>query len=236
MAACSSPACSGGAEAHQQTHTTHPNNGVTTSSARSTPPPLLRFGIIGWSEPSLQKCGRFFPPNCRTGPQRLRHCASKFPCLEVDTSHYAIPTERVVGEWLRTTREFAGFKFHVKVFGMFTMRRVPFGTLPYQVRNLMLAVRSFQSQAQIRWEDLTAEAKRVLWEVQNQRLRVLSDAGRLGCVVFQFQLDFSPSDAARAWISYCRRNLGADFKMAVEFRARSWYCLLYTSPSPRDRG
>ena len=87
----------------------------------------------------------------------------------------------------------------------------------------MEALRPRDSQANIRWEDLTLEARKVLWEVQNARLQLLHDAGRLGCVVFQFQLDFSPSDACRDWIEYCRKNLGKNFTMAVEFRDRGWY-------------
>lgn len=48
-------------------------------------------------------------------------------------------------------------------------------------------------------------------------------AGRLGCVVFQFQLSFKPSAANKAYVLRCRSMLRADVAMAVEFRSRAWF-------------
>lgn len=151
--------------------------------------------------------------------------ASKFPCVEVDTTHYAIPSERNVKEWLRATKDFDNFKFHVKIFGMFTMKRVKFGTLPWQVRNILSATRSYDSQAMVKWDDLSTEAKRTLWHVQNERLQLLRDAKKLGCVLFQFQLDFGPTEKSRSWVEYCRQQLDEQCLMAVEFRDRAWFKL-----------
>jgi uncharacterized protein YecE (DUF72 family) len=192
----------------------------TSPSSKS---PLLRFGLISWTDETLVQCRKFYPSTCKTSVQRLRHYAASFGCLEVDTSFYAIPTPSVVSDWVAATRSFAGFRFHIKIFSMFSQRRVPFGTLPFQVRAMLEATRAYDSRAIVRWDDLSPEARQMLWAVQNERLQTLCDADRLGCAVMQFQLDFKPGDATRAWVAECRRNLSSHFKLAVEFRDRSWF-------------
>ncbi len=41
-------------------------------------------------------------------------------------------------------------------------------------------------------------------------------------VIFQFQLSFSPSDASRQHVEWCRRQLCSAYRMGVELRDRRW--------------
>jgi len=43
----------------------------------------ILVGTASWTEPTLLKSGRFYPPDARTPEQRLRHYASQFPVVEV---------------------------------------------------------------------------------------------------------------------------------------------------------
>lgn len=48
-------------------------------------------------------------------------------------------------------------------------------------------------------------------------------SGKLGCVVFQFHLSFTPSEANKRHVEWCRSRLDSSIDMAVEFRSRAWF-------------
>ena len=48
-------------------------------------------------------------------------------------------------------------------------------------------------------------------------------AGKLGSVLFQFHLTFSPTAGNKQHVEWCRSRLHADITMAVEFRNRAWF-------------
>lgn len=77
-------------------------------------------GTCGWSDSSIVKCGRFYPGSVKTTEDRLRHYSRFFPCVECDSSNYAIPSPAVVEKWIKCVP--AGFKFHFKAFGFFTRK------------------------------------------------------------------------------------------------------------------
>ena len=77
-------------------------------------------GTCGWSDSSIVKCGRFYPGSVKTSEDRLLHYSRFFPCVECDSSNYAIPSPAAVEKWLKCVP--AGFKFHFKAFGFFTRK------------------------------------------------------------------------------------------------------------------
>lgn len=90
------------------------------------------MGTCGWSDPSLLKCGRFYPSSVKSAEERLAYYSSQWPCVEVDTSTYAIPRAESTKKWIDATSP--GFTFHVKAFGLFCSGSAPASTLPYEVR------------------------------------------------------------------------------------------------------
>ena len=187
----------------------------------------LLCGLIGFTDDSLVKCGRFYPSSCKTGSDRLKHYCSKFPIVEIDTSHYAIPSQRVVEDWVKSASAYNNFKFHLKAYGMFTLRQMAFGQLPHEIRDGLstsFSGKAFGRSQSIPWETVLNKGfAQVLWGVFNGRVRLLQKKNMLGLVLFQFQLDFVPNGKNRRWVEYCRTQLPVGTKMGVEFRCRDWY-------------
>ena len=77
-------------------------------------------GTCGWSDPTILQCGRFYPAWVKTAEDRLRHYSTVFPCVECDSSNYAIPSRQRVERWLSCVPQ--GFIFHFKAFGFFTRK------------------------------------------------------------------------------------------------------------------
>lgn len=77
-----------------------------------------------------------------------------------------------------------------------------------------------------------------LWVRMNEVIGVLHEGGALGCVMFQFHASYAASAENTAYVAECRRRLRADYRMAVEFRSRSWYAAtppvaVYVPPTER---
>ena len=184
----------------------------------------LLCGLIGFTDESLIKCGRFYPSSCKNGSERLKHYCSKFPIIEIDTSHYAIPSRRVVETWVKSASGYKNFKFHLKAYGMFTLQQMSFGQLPYEVRDQIATVsvgKSFGRSQTVSWRTLTKHGiEEQLWSIFNDRVRLLERNNMLGLILFQFQLDFVPTKSNRQWVEYCRSRLPQGVKMGVEFRCR----------------
>ena len=144
----------------------------------------LRQGLCGFSDSSLARCGRFYPPHAARGSSvaKLRHYASVFSCLEIDTSAYAIPTTARVKEW--TAAVPPGFLFHMKVFSLWTGRAIPTNTLPREAVALLPS--DMAQRPQVALADLPAAVVAKCWQRQHAVLDVLADAGKLGVVVVQF--------------------------------------------------
>lgn len=59
----------------------------------------ILVGTASWTDKSLIACGRFYPPEVKTPQARLRHYASIFPLVEVDSSYYAMPSAAMAQLW-----------------------------------------------------------------------------------------------------------------------------------------
>lgn len=52
---------------------------------------MVRVGICFFAEKSLVQSGEFYPPETKTSEARLRHYASRYNTVEVDSTYYAVP-------------------------------------------------------------------------------------------------------------------------------------------------
>ena len=52
----------------------------------------ILVGTASWTDKSLIDSGKFYPPEAKSPEARLRHYASLFPMVEVDSSYYAMPS------------------------------------------------------------------------------------------------------------------------------------------------
>jgi uncharacterized protein YecE (DUF72 family) len=54
----------------------------------------ILVGTSSWSDKSLIESGNFYPEDVKTPEARLKYYAAQFPIVEVDSSYYAIPSEK----------------------------------------------------------------------------------------------------------------------------------------------
>src|SRR3990172_4545168 len=78
----------------------------------------ILIGTASWTDPTLIKSKRFYPPEANTPEERLQFYASQFSLVEVDSSYYALPSERNAALWVQRTPDH--FVFDVKSFALFT--------------------------------------------------------------------------------------------------------------------
>ena len=185
------------------------------------PTPLrVYFGTCGWTEPGLISCKRFYPSGIRDPIDRLRFYARKLPSVEIDTTNYAFASEANLVQWCNATP--SAFVFHMKVFSFFCTRAVDPSTLPRDFRTVWLTPSQTQERL-LRATDMPPGLIDALWARQLRAAQLLHDSGKLGCLVMQFQANFLPSTTNAAYIAECSRRIGSVFRVAVEFRSRSWY-------------
>lgn len=148
-----------------------------------------------------------------------------WPAVEVNSSNYAIPSIATVQSWFDTVRAPKQFRFTFKAYGLFTAKRAQTNTLPEEVRQLLTPEQ--RTSRTVSWDEMPSRAKNRIWELFNEVIGVAYSRTdtRFPSVVclFQFPLQFVPSERNLAHVEFCRKKLDARCAMAAEFRNRSWF-------------
>ncbi|HEU5353070.1 MAG TPA: DUF72 domain-containing protein [Actinocrinis sp.] len=171
----------------------------------------ILVGTAGWADSDLIASG-WYPAGVRSPADRLRHYASLFPLVEVDSPYYAIPDVSVVRGWAENTR--SGFVMDVKAYSLFTGQRTPVTSLPADLREL----------TEHAWISLTNAPQEVVdesWRRFHQAIEPLRAAGRLGLVVLQFPATCRPGPSGERMIAEALSRC-APLRAAVEFRNGAW--------------
>lgn len=174
-------------------------------------------GTCSWTDPTLIACGRFYPPGVSSAEARLRHYASQFPLVEVDSTYYAPPSARTSALWAARTP--VGFVFDVKAYALLTGHMVRRERLPAWLREALLPGRGDKPTVYAR--DLDPAAVERLWQAHREALAPLAAAGKLGVVLFQFPPWFVRSAAAEEYLAGLPGRLPG-LQVAVEFRGGRW--------------
>lgn len=176
-------------------------------------------GTCGWSDTTLVDCGRFYPKKTMSSADKLAVYSRKglFGCVEVDSSNYNIPKVESVAEWVKATPP--GFVFHFKAFGLLVNGSMAYSALPRDIRE---GLGSQPPNKRIALSQIGDEQVQGLWDRFHRSLQPAIAAGKMGAVVFQFQLNVVPSPEAMEHVEYCARKLLPGLRMAVEFRNRLW--------------
>jgi len=172
-------------------------------------------GTASWTDPTLLGTG-FYPPECKTAEQRLRFYAARFDAVEIDSTYYALPTERNAVLW--SARTPPGFLFNVKAFAWLTLHPAESRALPRPIREKL----TLQQLAEHRLVAPSEDLRELAFDVFLSALEPLRRARKLGCLLFQYPPWFAASDRNREELAALRRRCGAD-RVAVEFRHASWY-------------
>jgi uncharacterized protein YecE (DUF72 family) len=176
--------------------------------------PHYRVGTASWTDPTLLSTG-FYPAAVKSAEARLRFYAGHFDTVEVDSTYYALPSERNAVLWADRTPD--NFRFNIKAFAWLTQHAAETRALPRPLQALL--PEAARREARVR--EPSAEARQLAFEMFHTALAPLRDAGKLGCILLQFPPWFTARPSNLAYMAYCREQLAGD-QLAVEFRHRSW--------------
>jgi uncharacterized protein YecE (DUF72 family) len=95
----------------------------------------IYYGTSSWTDRTLLASKKFYPSSARSAADRLRYYAERFPLVEVDSTYYALPSERNSALWIERTPPH--FVFNIKAFGLLTQHPVAARALPGAVRELL---------------------------------------------------------------------------------------------------
>jgi len=177
----------------------------------------ILIGTCSWTDPTLIESGRFYPAWARSAEARLQYYTSQFGLVEVDSSYYALPSERTSQLWVERTGE--KFIFDVKAFRLFTQHPTPLTALPKDIKQALPL--DVKEKATIYQRDMPPELISELWIRFERALLPLDSAGKLGVVLCQFPPWFYPGEQQRDYILSCRERL-PQYRIAIEFRHSSW--------------
>jgi uncharacterized protein YecE (DUF72 family) len=179
----------------------------------------IRVGISSWVDEALIEEGTFYPKRSMTAEARLRHYASYFDTVEVNSSYYAIPDVLNAVRW--TERTPPGFIFHVKAYALMTGHNPRPQLLPAEIQRLLPATARRTRRGEIEAATLPPEAMDEAFRLFRAALRPLGEAGKLGYVLFQFAPWVHFDDERLEYLASLPRRLPG-WTLAVEFRHRSW--------------
>jgi uncharacterized protein YecE (DUF72 family) len=177
----------------------------------------VRIGTASWTDPTLVKSGRFYPPGTNTAEARLRYYASQFPIVEVDSSYYFIPRQEQAGVWVDRTPP--DFVFNVKAFSLLTGHPTRRNAIPEDLQD-EIDPKHREAQRVYRGH-LSSSAVDELWRRFHEALLPLDSAGKLGAVLMQYPEWFTPKHANREELRALHQRLPG-YQVCVEFRNRAW--------------
>ncbi|WP_233870145.1 DUF72 domain-containing protein [Paraburkholderia adhaesiva] len=193
----------------------------------------ILVGTASWTDPTLIKSKRFYPSGCNSAEARLRFYASQFPIVEVDSSYYSMPNGSNSVLWVERTPPH--FVFNIKAFRLFTGHQTPRDMFPKD----MQAALPQNGKANLYYKDIPDEVRDELWRRYLEAIAPLHNAGKLGAVHFQFAPWVTSAPDGHAHVAHCADRLPAGYRMAVEFRNRSWFDDAHTGSTlafERERG
>jgi uncharacterized protein YecE (DUF72 family) len=178
-----------------------------------------RVGICAWADPALIEAGTFYPRKSMSAEARLRHYASVFDVVEVNSSYYAIPDIRNTQRWVERTP--SGFVFHVKAYSLLTGHHPRAETVPADLAVLLPRSPRRTRRGELDATSFPPEAIDRAFQLFQTALRPIAEAGKLGYVLFQFA-PWVHFDAARLdYLASLPARLPR-WRIAIEFRHRSW--------------
>lgn len=175
----------------------------------------IYIGTCSWTDKSLISARTFYPSWAKTSEARLRFYASIFPVVEVDSSYYSLPNEANSVLWVRRTPE--TFRFHIKMFRLFTLHYTEPLALPPELRALAPT-----GKDRFYLRDASKELSEELLRRFTSALLPLHNAGKLGVVLLQFPRWITPRRDIYDHILAMKEALG-QFTVAVEFRNKAWF-------------
>ena len=180
-------------------------------------PGRIYVGTSSWVDKALIESGRFYPEEADDTPSRLAYYAQHFDLAEVDSTYYALPSSKNIERWASSVPD--GFKFNVKVFGLFSQHPTRISSIPKSFRDDL--PEPVAKKARVYYKDIPDEVRDELWTIYRRALRPMRDSGKLGAVLIDFPPWFVPSKENRDYLEHAKERL-PDEDVLIEFRNRLW--------------
>jgi uncharacterized protein YecE (DUF72 family) len=172
----------------------------------------ILVGTASWTDKTLLASG-WYPDSADTPEKRLAHYATQFPLVEVDSTYYSPPAESTAALWAKRTP--AGFRFNIKAFSLLTGH-------PTKVSAIYKDLRPETEKRNVYPSDLAPAAIDAVWERFLSALGPLTEAGKLGAVLFQFPPWFTIRRSNKQYLLEVAKRC-SPLRVAVEFRHESWF-------------
>lgn len=177
----------------------------------------IKVGTCSWTDPTLTETTLFYPATDMSAEERLVYYAEHFPIVEVDSTYYAPPSERVAGLWVERTPN--DFTFDIKAFRLLTQHPTPPKSLWKGLREKL--PEDMAGKRNVYMRDLSRDLQAEATQAFRDALMPLHSAGKLGVVLFQFPPYVYPTRGAFGYLKWVAEHL-EDFQLAVEFRNGRW--------------
>jgi uncharacterized protein YecE (DUF72 family) len=177
----------------------------------------IKIGTCSWTDPTLTGTDLFYPDTDMTAEERLVFYADHFPIVEVDSTYYAPPSERVAGLWVERTPD--DFTFDIKAFRLLTQHPTPPKSLWKGIREKL--PEDVAEKRNVYMRDLPRDLQAQATQAFRDALMPLHSAGKLGVVLFQFPPYVYPTRGAFGYMKWAAEQL-EDFQLAIEFRNGRW--------------
>jgi uncharacterized protein YecE (DUF72 family) len=171
----------------------------------------VRIGTCSWADDALSK--HWYPPGV-TPRERLAYYADRFSTVEVDSTYYRVPDEKMVRGWAERTPD--GFVMHVKAFGLMTRHPVKLEQVPPDLRD------GLPVDHRGRVDRPPREARGEVFRLFLDALEPLRSAGKLGGLLFQMPQYVVWKPSSLDYLEWAREQVGDD-AFLFEPRHRSWY-------------
>ena len=171
----------------------------------------IRIGTCSWADEALTK--HWYPPGLPPRA-RLAYYAERFSTVEVDSTYYRVPDEKMVRGWAERTPD--GFVMHVKAFGLMTRHPVKLEQVPPELRE------GLPVDDRGRVDRPPRELRARVFREFLAALDPLREAGKLGGILFQLPPYVVRRDASLDYLEWARDQVGDDVFL-FEPRHRSWY-------------
>jgi uncharacterized protein YecE (DUF72 family) len=171
----------------------------------------VRIGTCSFADDALSRY--WYPPG--TPPRdRLPYYAERFSTVEVDSTYYRVPDEKLVRGWADRTPD--GFVVHIKAFGLMTRHPVKLEQVPPDLRE------GLPVDHRGRVDRPPRELRGAVFDAFLAALEPLRAAGKLGGILFQMPPYVVWKPSSLDYLEWARERVGDDVFL-FEPRHRSWY-------------
>jgi len=169
----------------------------------------ILIGTSSWTDPGFVQD---WYPRRLAASQRLRWYAEHFSLVEVNSTFYAIPPQRMVARWCEETP--SNFVFDVKLPKVLSRHSMSAKFLPPDLRTRVPVTKRGIVQ-------FTNESEELIVRRFLRELEPLVETGKLGAFLLQLSPSFRPKTHQLTELDSLGKLLN-QFPLAVELRNRDW--------------